>query len=99
MFVVTVTFAVKPGRMDAFLPKIMENARLSLRLEPGCGVFDVCTSPKAPDEVFLYERYEDEAAFEIHKTMPHYLDFSADAEPLLADRTVKTYLLEHRDRD
>lgn len=97
MFVVTVTFGIKSGQIDAFLPKIMENARLSLSLEPGCKVFDVCTSPRGPGEIFLYEQYDNEGAFETHKTMQHYLDFSIDAEPLIVEKTVKTYLLKNQE--
>lgn len=93
MFVVIVTFKIKPSETDAFLSKIMVNARLSLSLEPGCKQFDVCTLPTDPEEVFLYENYVDEAAFNTHKTMKHYLDFNTDATDMVVEKNVKTYHL------
>ena len=93
MFVVTVTFVIKPYEMARFMPLMSDNARQSLEDEPGCKHFDVCTSPDRPDEVFLYELYEDEAAFRRHLTLPHYLEFAERTAPFVAEKTVKTYTL------
>ena len=93
MFVVTVTFTIKPDEISAFLPLMQDNARRSLDDEPGCRHFDVCTSAKRPDEVFLYELYVDEAAFQQHLTMPHYVQFSEQIESIVAGKLVKTYSL------
>jgi len=93
MFVVTVTFVLKPGKHEEFLPLMMANARKSASLEPGCRRFDVCEVPGAPDEIFLYEIYDDEAAFSDHKKTVHYLEFTARTGPLIADKRVKTYAL------
>ena len=96
MFVVTVTFRLKSGQRAAFLPLMLENARLSRALEPGCAQFDVCESE---DEIFLYELYSDAAAFEQHKTMPHYLTFSETTAPMVAEKHVRTYaLIDQRSR-
>ena len=43
MFVVTVHFSVKRNQIEQFKPLMLENARLSLELEPGCKQFDVST--------------------------------------------------------
>ena len=71
----------------------MENARLSLSLDPGCKQFDVCTSLTDAEEVFLYESYVDEAAFNSHKAIRHYRDFNMDATDMVVEKTVKTYQL------
>ncbi len=93
MFVVTVRFEVTKDALEDFLPLILENARSSLSEEPGCHRFDVCQSPDAPNEVFLYELYENEAAFEAHRKMPHFEKFSATAEPMIVSKSAQTYRL------
>lgn len=94
MFVVTVTFTLKPGARGAFLALVTKNAETSLALEPGCRRFDVCTSRERSEEVFLYEVYDDEQAFAAHRTMPHYHEFNSGSGPLVAGKTVQTHDLE-----
>lgn len=91
MFAVTVTFTIAPEHLDKFLPLIEENARASVRDEPGCHQFDVCRTSGTPGLIFLYELYSDEAAFKAHQTMPHYAEFNAKAVGLVADKTVTTF--------
>ena len=90
-YAVTVVFNLKPGTQDAFMPHILNNARCSVRDEPGCRQFDVCTDPAAPDTVFLYELYDDLAAFEAHQQMPHYLETGPKIGDMIANKTLKTY--------
>lgn len=91
MFAVVVTFQITQGQMQAFLPLINSNAKASVRDEVGCHQFDVATDPARPDEVFLYEIYDDEAAFDTHRTMPHFLAFEAAAGHMIAAKDVRTY--------
>ncbi|MEM8851507.1 MAG: putative quinol monooxygenase [Pseudomonadota bacterium] len=94
MFAVVVTIEVVPGKMPEFLPAILENARASLG-EPACQRFDVATDGARPDEVFLYELYDDEAGFAAHKTTAHYKTFDAMTGPMIASKGVKTYSVLH----
>lgn len=73
------------------MPLMLENARSSLRHEPGCHQFDVCTDPSRPEEVFLYELYSDATAFDVHQTMPHFSNFNAAASDMIAEKTAQTY--------
>ncbi len=91
MFAVVVTFQIAPGQMAAFLPRMRANAAASLRHEPGCHRFDVCTDPARPDEVFLYELYTDQAAFDAHLATDHFKAFDAEAGPMIAGKSVATY--------
>ena len=93
MFVVTVTFIIKPGHINEFLPLMRENADLSLSEEDGCSQFDVCQSNASSDEIFLYEIYDDEAAFNTHLAMPHYISFSEKVGHMVSDKMIKTYSL------
>ena len=91
MFVVTVTFILKPGARNEFLPLMMENARLSVSLELGCRQFDVCARQDVDEEIFLYEVYDSEDAFSAHLAMRHYLEFTEKVGRLISEKTVRTY--------
>lgn len=91
MFAVTVTFTIHDGKMEVFLPLIRKNAQASVADEPGCQQFDVCTDPDRPNQVFLYEIYDDEAAFVAHQQMPHYKAMGAAASGLVAQKDLRTF--------
>lgn len=93
MFVVFVTFEIKPGQMAAFMPIIQENARASRETEPGCRRFDICVSQAHPNRIMLYEVYDDAAAFEAHKQTAHYADFGAQGGPMIADKDVQLWTI------
>lgn len=95
-FALTVAFRLRPGEADAFLSLMLENARLSVRDEPGCLRFDVCLPEGGPgdaegSEVFLYEAYSDAAAFDAHKLAPHYLAFDAATRDMVAEKAVRRF--------
>lgn len=91
MFAVVVTFTLKSGTAQEFMPLMYENAATSLRDEPGCHQFDVATNPEQPNEVFLYELYTDASAFESHKATPHFLGFDAATADMIVAKNVSTY--------
>lgn len=91
MFAVTVLFEIQEGRMSAFLPLMTDNAQTSLKTEPGCRQFDVCADPARPREVFLYEIYDDEAAFKAHLQTAHFRSFDAKVSDMITAKTVLTY--------
>lgn len=90
MYAVTVTFRTKPGRMAEFLPLMIENARTSRTAEPGCQQFDICQGTD-PETVFLYEIYDDRAAFDAHLESAHFKSFDAAVAGMIADKTVELY--------
>ena len=45
MYAVTVVFQIKAEAVEDFLPLMIANAEASLKDEPGCRQFDVCTDP------------------------------------------------------
>ena len=88
MFAVTVLFDIHPGQMDAFLPRMIDNARTSRDTEPGCQQFDVC---REGDRIFLYEIYDDRAAFDAHLATDHFLSFDAAVADMVAEKRLETY--------
>lgn len=88
MFVVIATLEVKADRADAFLRAIQENARASLRDEPGCLRFDVLRSDQLPNRFLLYEIYVDKSAFEEqHRASAHYAVWRRAAAECVEDGT------------
>ena len=91
MLVVHVEFGIDPAYLDQFLSLMQRNARDSLALEPGCHQFDVTQDPHDPASIMLYELYDDTAAFDAHKAMPHYLAFIAATERMITSKTVRQW--------
>jgi autoinducer 2-degrading protein len=89
MYVVTVDFRIKPERLAEFLPLMLENARASRETEPGCRQFDVCVDPKDRISVFLYEIYDNRAAFDAHLATAHFKRFDAAVGDMVAAKAVR----------
>lgn len=89
MFVVVVEFEVRAEARERFLALVRDNAATSHRDEPGCRQFDVCLDPQSPTTVFLYELYDDRAAFDRHLTLPHFRAFDAATGSLVLSKRVR----------
>jgi quinol monooxygenase YgiN len=75
----TVTFIV---RME-FAAEDREEIKSALtalaaasREEPGCLDYVPCTVDGEPDHVLIWERYQDQAAAEAHRTTPHFKKYA-----------------------
>lgn len=90
MYVVTVQFTIKPAHREAFHALMQEQAKNSLEKEPACHVFDVCVPHADGQQIFLYEVYEDRAAFDLHLQSAHFKAFDAAVAPMVADKQVVT---------
>lgn len=88
MYAVTVTFRIEPSKMEAFLPLMLNNARMSRDSEVGCLQFDVC---REGDEIFLYELYTDRAAFDLHLASDHFKSFDAAVGDMIASKEVRLF--------
>jgi autoinducer 2-degrading protein len=91
-FVVTVVFRPRPEFRAQFREAMLENAAASRTQEPGCRLFDVCESADGA-EIFLYEIYDDEAAFKAHLASDHFKRFNATVTPWVADKRILNYRL------
>ena len=70
-YVLAVEWIAKAGQGDRIAEIQKEFAPLA-RQEPGCRQFFVSRSEDNPDRFFLYEEYDDEAAFDAHRETPHF---------------------------
>ena len=91
MYVVCVTFEIASGKMVDFMPIMRKQAANSVELESGCHQFDVCTDPEHPNEVFLYELYDDRAAFDAHLESEHFRSFDAIVSKMVLSKSVRTW--------
>ena len=90
MYVVTVLFEPKPERVEAFRAAMLANAKVSRETEPGCRQFDVCVEADT-GRTFLYELYDDRAAFEAHLAAAHFKAFDTAVRDWIARKDVRVY--------
>lgn len=89
MHIVTVVFEVHAQHLRSFVDEVRRNAERSLAIEPGCRQFDVCTD--SDGAVFLYEAYDDPAAFAAHLAAPHFLAFDQLTRPWVRSKVVRSF--------
>lgn len=88
-FAIQVTLKVQPGQAEAFLPRILDNARGAVRDEEDCLDFQVFQAEDDPDAFVLFEIYTDEEAWQAHRHTPHYERFAEEGRPLIAERQIR----------
>ena len=89
MIAICVDFEIDPTNLDAFLSIIQKNASESVANEVGCHQFDILQDPQNPTKIFLYEIYDDAAAFELHKQTSHYLEFNQASSEMVKSKSVR----------
>lgn len=90
MLVLVARYHVRPGRRAEVEDALARMAELVAADEPGCRLYQVSRSTESPDQLVLYEHYDDQAALEAHRRTPHFRDI-VEGEVLP--------LLERRDRE
>lgn len=96
MFALAVTFEIDPAQLSAFKVAMLQNAKTSLAEESGCQQFDVCMDAERPAEVFLYEVYDDEAAFKAHTASSHYAEFQSTIDGMVTGKDVRFFNEVHQ---
>jgi quinol monooxygenase YgiN len=91
MLAIVVEFRIEPAFVEAFEHAIMANATASRETEPGCRQFDVCRDPVDPQLFFLYELYDDAAAFETHLRTSHLREMEALSAAWVQTKQVHRY--------
>ncbi len=85
MYVILAPVQIKPGHKEEFLEAIIGDAKGSVENEPGCRRFDVIQDAGDENRVWLYEIYDDEAAFEAHLETPHFIKFRDATADIIVD--------------
>lgn len=86
MFAVSVIFAIKDRHIKAFRESILAHAARTLAREDGCRRFDVGFDAENPVSVFLYELFDNRAAFNLHAESEYLADFFDTAGDWIASK-------------
>ena len=90
MYIVAVQFELHPEHSAAFKDAVLKNAAASEQTEPGCHQFDVCFNADGT-QCFLYEVYDDEAAFGAHRASPHFNLFFETTQAMVINKRLEIY--------
>lgn len=90
MYIVAVRFELYPEHYENFKDAVLKNAAASEQTEPGCHQFDVCFNADST-QCFLYEVYDDEAAFGVHRASEHYQTFFAATQDKVINKRLEIY--------
>jgi autoinducer 2-degrading protein len=88
MFVNAVDLDIVPAERENFLAAIKENGAAAAK-EPGCRRFDILSLASDPNHFFLYEVYDNEAAFKAHRETEHFKKYAATAGKMVAKREAR----------
>ena len=88
LYINAVDIDVVPGQLENYLAAIKEVGAAAIKTEPGCSEFDVTVSQKDPNHLFIFEVYNNAAAFEAHLKSDHYKKYAAAAKDIVAKREV-----------
>jgi quinol monooxygenase YgiN len=75
-------FHAKPGAEADVEAALLANLEPT-RSEPGCRFIHAFRSIRDPRLFFIHSSFDDEAAFELHATLPHTVRMRARVEPLI----------------
>ena len=88
-FAIVVTIKLHPGKAEEFKPHILANAEAAVRDEANCHLFHVLQSEDDDDTFIFYEVYTEAASLDSHREQAHFKKFYADANHLVADRSIQ----------
>lgn len=90
MYIVAVQFELHPETTEGFKDAVLKNAAASEQTEPGCHQFDVCFNADGT-QCFLYEVYDDEAAFGAHRASAHFKIFAEITQSMVINKRLEIY--------
>lgn len=88
MFAVIVRFEIWSHSVAKFQDLVLAQAANSLKLEDACHQFDVVQDSSDLSVFYLYEIYDDRAAFDVHLASAHFKQFDSEAQSMIARKEV-----------
>jgi quinol monooxygenase YgiN len=79
---------IVPAERANYLAAITENGDAAAK-EPGCRRFDILNLASDPNHFFLYEVYDDEAAFKAHRASEHFKKYAEVTAKMVAKRDAR----------
>jgi quinol monooxygenase YgiN len=87
MFAIFFHALAKPGKRQDLLDFLKRDSKFCKEHEPGTLTFDILPDPKNDNAFYVYEAYEDCAAFVEHQGNPLYIEW----EPNLKNELVAEF--------
>jgi quinol monooxygenase YgiN len=87
-YVNAVDLDIVPAERANYLAAILENGAAAAK-EPGCRRFDVLNLASDPNHFFLYEVYDNEAAFKAHRAGEHFKKYMEVTAKMVAKRDAR----------
>jgi (4S)-4-hydroxy-5-phosphonooxypentane-2,3-dione isomerase len=84
-YINSVDIDVASSQIDNYLAALKENGAASVH-EPGCRAFNIAVSQKDPNHVFVFEVYDNAAAFDAHLQTDHFKKYAATTKDMVAKR-------------
>ena len=75
-------FHARPG-CETAVREAIKTVEAPTKLEPGCLGYRVFRSVRTPGEFYIYSRWCDKAAFDLHASLPHTVRFISTVEALI----------------
>jgi len=88
LYINAVDLDIVPAERDNYLAAIKENSLAAIQ-EPGCRQFDVLALADDPNHLFLYEVYDNEAAFKTHRASEHFKKYATVTANMVAKRVTR----------
>jgi autoinducer 2-degrading protein len=88
LYINAVDLDIVPAERDSYLAAIKENSMAAIQ-EPGCRQFDILVLDGDPNHLFLYEVYDNEAAFKTHRASEHFKKYAALTANMVAKRVTR----------
>jgi (4S)-4-hydroxy-5-phosphonooxypentane-2,3-dione isomerase len=87
-YINAVDLDIVPDQVAGFMAAIKENGENAIK-EPGVREFNITTLASNPNHVFLFEVYENEAAFQAHRATDHFKKYQATTANMIAKRDAR----------
>lgn len=95
MIVLNVTYKCKPDKRKEFLEMIMaDGIDVASRAEAGNIMYDYYIPTDGSDDLFLLEKWRDEAALAEHGKQPHLARLKEIKEEFVIDTIIEKYVAE-----
>ena len=95
MIIVLARFEMQKGKEDNALKAIQSMADDVKAQEPGCIVYAVSRGQVNAQEIYIYEVYADEGAFQAHRQTPHMRELQAAFDDALDRSSFNVEVLRH----
>ena len=80
-----VDLEITPAQLGKFLEALRENGASTIK-EPGCRQYDILQLTSDPNQIHIYEVYENEAAVQAHRATDHFKKYLATTKDMVVKR-------------